>query len=279
MLILSLVISLLQFDSLQTLVVKSSQTLFSKAVSLSTGIDGSIYVIDQNANTLNAVSTQNMIIRSVGGKGWGSETFERPSDVTSTFLLDILVADANNMRVQRYDHQFNFVRTYDGSESGAESFRPAAASTSAQGDLYILDKDGKRVVVLNTRGMMLRDIGSFKDSKAKLNDPKDIAVSSDDNVLVLDGHVVHLYDIFGNVIRSIKLGANDWQSLSISHDVLLVTAPDRIALIDLRSDRRSYISTESVMGAVITEPFSDAVLQGSDFILLTQTTLYRCSFP
>lgn len=279
MLILSLLLSFLQIDTLQSLVVTSSQTLFTKAVSLSSGIDGMVYVIDQSSNTLNSVSPQNTVVRSIGGKGWGSETFERPSDVTSTFLLDILVADANNMRVQRYDHQFNFVRSYDGSESGAESFRPAAVSTSSQGDLYILDKEGKRVVVLNTRGVMLREIGTFKDSKAKLNDPKDIAVSSDDNVLVLDGHSIQLYDIFGNVIRSIELDANDWHSLSISHDILLVTSTDRIVLIDLRSDRRSYISAESVMGAVITEPFSDAVLQGTDFILLTQTTLYRCSFP
>ena len=276
------IFSLIQLDSVTTVIVESSQQLFQKAVSISAASDGMIFVIDQFSNTLQEISNDNRSKKSIGGQGWGNDAFDLPTDVSSRFLLDIFVVDANNRRVQRYDKQFNFVQTYDEKiiSSISGRFQPMATATSAQGDLYILEKDGKRVIALTPRGQFIREFGTFKESTGKLTDPKDIAVSGLDEVFVLDRNAVMIYDNFGNYLRRIVLSpTEEWKSITISGNTLIATSALRIEIFYFDTEKRLIISPQSFFGAKVHQPFSDALIQDSALIILTQTTLYRCSIP
>jgi hypothetical protein len=275
-------ILLFQADSLQSVIVESSRQLFRTAVSISSAPDGRLFVIDQAVNMLYEISDKNSITKTIGGKGWGNDAFDLPCDIVSSFLLDIVVVDENNRRVQRYDKQLNYAQTYDEQALSTLSgrFQPIAAATSIQGELFILEIDSKRVIVLNQRGTFQREIGTFKESRGKLIEPKDIAVSSRNEVFVLDAKAVMVFDCFGNFLRSIPISPKEeWKTVSLSENAVIVTSSSRIEIIAMDTNKQMVILPKTIMGAEVTEPFSDALLQGSTLVILTKTSLYRCTFP
>ncbi|MFA5833702.1 MAG: NHL repeat-containing protein [Bacteroidota bacterium] len=282
MIALTFIFLLVQPDSIQSIIVESSQQLFQKATSISAAPDGKVFVIDQSSNSLYVISQQNSILKTLGGLGWGNDAFDFPTDISSSFLLDILVVDANNRRVQRYDKNFNYIQTYDENilPQSSGRFQPIATATSNQGDLYILDNDGRRVITVNSRGQFEREFGTFADSKGRLIDPRDITVTAENEVIVLDGKTVIIFDRFGNYVRSIKLSSKEsWKTINVSGRELIISSSSRIELINLDMNTSITIKHQSLIGSKVEEPFSDALIQGSILIILTQTTLYRCSFP
>jgi len=272
----------LQTDSIQTLIVESSQQLFQKAASISAAPDGKVFVIDQSSNSFYVISQQNSIVKTIGGLGWGSDAFDFPIDISSSFLLDILVVDANNKRVQRFDKNCNYIQSYDENTIPQLSgrFQPISTATSNQGDLYILDNDGRRVITINSRAQFQREFGTFGESKGRLIDPKDIAVTAENEVIVLDGNVVIIFDRFGNYRKMIELSSKEsWKSINVSESDLIITSSSRIELINLSTNKTITITQQSLIDAKVQEPFADALIQGQLLIILTQSTLYRCFFP
>jgi hypothetical protein len=277
-----LILLLFASDSTLTVVVESSQKLFESAICCSSAPDGMVYVTDQKKNTVHQVSSTNSIIRTVGGKGWGNTEFDLPFDVASSFLLDLFVVDENNFRVQRFDKQFNFLRTYD--ESSIPQligrFRPRACTFSSFGDLFVIEQDGNRIVKISQRGLFEREFGTYKEGKGALVDPQDIAVTSTDDIVVLDKNAVVLFDRFGNYLRRISLPEKiEWKTISVTDNILCVVSPIKIILINMLSRDERSVVPQSFIGAIINEPFSDAVIQNSTLVVLTPTTIYRCNFP
>ncbi len=267
-------------DSISTVVVHSSQKLFESAISCSSAPDGMLYVADQKKNTVHQVSSSNSIVRTVGGKGWGNTEFDLPLDVASSFLLDLFVVDGNIQRIQRFDKQFNFLQTYNESSIPQLSgrFKPRACTYSSLGDLFVIEQDGNRVVKISQRGVYEREFGTYKDGKGALIDPQDIAVTSNDEIVVLDKESVIVFDRFGNYLRRIPLPEKiEWKTISVSGNILCVVSPLQIILINILSLEQSTIIPQSFIGATINEPFSDVLVQNSTLIVLTPTAIYRCS--
>lgn len=267
-------------DSTVTVVVESSQQLFGSAVSCSLAPDGMLFVVDQKKNTLHQISSSNTIVRTIGGKGWGTTEFDLPLDVSSSFLLDLFVVDGNNQRIQRFDKHFNFLQTYDelSITQMKERFKPRACAVSSLGDLYVIELDGNRIIKISPRGVYEREFGTFKDGKGSLIEPKDIAVTMNDEIVVLDKECVIVFDRFGNFLRKIFLSGNDeWRTISVSEDILCLVSSQKITLINIESSEQRTILPQTILGAAIDEPFTDAVIQNSALIILTPTTLFRCS--
>jgi DNA-binding beta-propeller fold protein YncE len=280
MMFLALIVTLLQAETALTLIVESSQQLFGRAVSMTATADRRIIVADQDDHTVKIVSAENTITQSIGGKGWGTDSFDLPGDVSASFLLDLFVTDNNNRRVQRYDKQMQFVHGYDEESLGEiGKILPVACATALSGEIFILDADSRRVIRLNPRSAVEKEFGNFTTTSNSVREPKDIAVSTSNEIFVLDGSRVLVFDFFGNFIRTIALTASsDWKTLSVSGHWLLVTASDRIRMIDTETLTDHTIVPASIIGEKITEPFSDAMIVGEQLLLLTPTNLYRCSF-
>ncbi|MEW5797770.1 MAG: NHL repeat-containing protein [Bacteroidota bacterium] len=218
--------------------------------------------------------------RSIGGHGVGNYEFDTPTDVSSSFLLDVYVTDFNNRRIQRFDKNLNYIQTYDETTLSGEikGFQPRACALSSQGDLFIIDMDGNRILKLDTRGRFAGEFGTYKDGAGMVTEPKDIAVSSSDEIFVLDKSKIIVYDRFGNYLRTISLPATEWKNIHASDQMLVATAPDQIFLRSLADEKQTTLTRSNITGISSNEQFVDAVFMKDKLILLTVTTLYYCSF-
>ncbi|MCK9407631.1 MAG: NHL repeat-containing protein [Bacteroidetes bacterium] len=269
-----------QSDSLSDIVVESWCQLFKMASSIAASVDGTLYVADVSDNSVHVVNNKNTIVRTIGGKGWSSEAFDFPSDVATSFLLDIFVSDNNNRRIQRFDKQLQFIQQYNEETiEGVGRCQPIASAVSSTGELYILDADGKRVLQLNSRSFLDKEFGNYTSSNIRIRKPKDIAVTSDNEVVVLDDHQILLYDMFGNYLKSIPLASTiEWNAVSTFERTLIVVSPRLITMIQLETLKEQTIVSKMIIGATSIEPFVDATIVNDRLIVLTNTSLYRCSY-
>lgn len=268
-----------QPDSTAQAVVVSSAELFSSAVCLSVTPNGNILAIDQKKNSLSQISEKGIVTKSFDGSGWGNYEFDNPVDVSSSFLLDVYVTDFNNRRIQRYDKNLNYVQTYDESTLPAEvgRFQPRACVLSSQGDLFVVEIDGRRILKINNRTQLLKEFGTYKDGAGKITEPHDIAISQSDEIFVLDQSNIIAYDLFGNYVRTIHLPKADWMNIQVSERTLLATASDQIFIRSLDTDEQTTITHASIVGLPSKEPFVDAIIQEQKLIVVTSTVLYYCS--
>jgi len=271
---------LLQVYQNASVVVESSITLFANAVSFSLSVEKNLFIVDQDNNTLSVVSANNSIVETLGGRGWGTESFDTPTDITSTFVLDIFVVDYSNRRIMRFDKNLHFAQIYNHSSIGVdERFRPIACGISRQGDMFIVDVDANRVIRTNSRGQMTGEFGSLGVPNSTLSRPKDIAVSRDDEVMVLDKSNVLIYDRFGNYASTIELPKDtDWKSISLTDSGIVATSSSQICILNRLNGESRIVNKTSIIGASIKEPFSDALLVQNTLNILTASSLYRCSF-
>lgn len=247
---------------------------------MSATVDHRIVVADQHDNTIKIIGEDNTIMQTVGGKGWGTEAFDLPGDVTSSFLLDLFVTDNNNRRVQRYNKQMQFIQGYsEESVTEAGRIQPVASATAVTGEFFILEADGKRILRLNPRSVIDKEFGNKTTTEHNIREPKDIAVSNQNEVFVLDGFRVLVFDIYGNFIRTIVLLSTvEWRTLSVSGPWLLVTGLNQIQMFQTETNVEWTIFPSTIIGEKITDPFSDALIMNDRLILLTTTTIYRCVF-
>ncbi len=263
-------------------VVQSSLHLFQSAFCLSSAPDGRLFVIDQKKHSVYEISSGDSISRTVGGQGWGNYEFDVPTDVASSFLLDLFVVDKNNNRIQRFDKQLNYLHTYDErSLPHIEGrFQPQSCALSSLGDLFIIERDGKRILKLTPRVSLEHEFGTYKEGKGAIADPRDIDVTANDEVVVLDKSSIVLFDLFGNFLRRIVLsGSDDWRSVHVSPQAMLAVSSSKIIVFYSDPESSRIIVPSFIIGAKINEPFADALILNDTLIIITATTLYRCSIP
>lgn len=263
-----------------TIVVQWEKKLTNQPTAVFKSTSDLVYVIEQSRNSLEIFHSNNHVIRSVGGHGVGNYEFDAPTDVSSSFLLDVYVTDFNNRRIQRFDKNLNYIQTYDEATLSGEigRFQPRACALSSQGDLFVIETDGNRILKLDTRGRFVREFGTYKDGAGMVTEPKDIAVSAGDEIFVLDNSKIIAYDRFGNYLRTISLPAAEWKNIQVSDQTLLATASDQLFLRSLVDEEQTTLPRSSIAGISSNEQFVDAVFMKDKLILLTTTTLYYCSF-
>ncbi len=260
-------------------VVRSSVEIFESARSLTVAPNGELYCIDGKRNTVYHLSGDGTVLNTIGGQGWGQHEFDAPTDVTSTFLLEVFVTDYNNRRIQRYDRDLHFVQTYDESTlpQSIGRFQPYASAVSRHGELFIVEKDGKRILKLNRRNQLEAEFGTFRDGIGALEQPVDIAVTPADEVVVLDRRKIAWFDIFGNVMRTIPLDNRDWNSIHATDGFFVVTSSSEIVIIATDGRVRRSVTAGAIIGLPAQAKFNDAAIVGEYLFILTGTALYRCS--
>lgn len=215
---------------------------------------------------------------TAGGRGWGNTAFDRASDVASSFLLNIFVSDPLNRRLQQFDRDLNFVQAHDARTMQPldGDLRPRAAAVISNGDVYIVDEGERRIVAVNRRGRIEREFGSVRDERARLTDPRDIAVSPDDRLFVLDRDRIVVFDQFGSIVTMLPLVPAPWKSISVSGGLLIVTADDRIQAMSLDGSLPRTLRRDMMTGVGADEVLMDAALSGGAMYVLTDRSLHRC---
>ncbi len=269
-------------DANSPLIIESAIGEFKDAETMSIIENGDIVVIDRKTSKLFHRNSKSGEMNFFGGIGWGNYEFDDPVDVWSSFLFEIYVTDKNNHRIQKYDKASNFIQTIDeNSFSKLEGrFYPLACATSSQGDLFVIESDGHRIIKINQRHQIEKEIGTFRDGEGALTQPLDISVAGDDNLFVLDNSSVKVFDRYGNFVKTIPLSpGNHWKRIQSSVDRITVTSSTSILIFDFDGALLQSIPKTSIMGLNPNEELRDAIISSNRVLLLTSTTLYRCTFP
>lgn len=165
-----------------------------------------ILLISKEKNEVIKIDLNGNIQKSIGGFGWNEGQFDDPSSIVST-AIDVYVSDYNNHRIQRFDHNLNFISSLQKSEQINFEY-PKSIALSTKGDLYILDSYNKRIFKINGFNRLERIFGNYESGKAVFSNPSIIKVDNQQRIYVLDGNDILVFDQFGIYLKSITLPEN-----------------------------------------------------------------------
>lgn len=209
---------------------------FSSASSFYINPAGFIYISDISTDEITVIDTSGNLLLKIGGYGWRQSAFDNPADVYAD-ALKVYVADKNNHRIQRFDKNlnFNFQILTRNSEIEQERFGyPLSAVMSNQGDIFILDSENSRIVKFDIFGNFIQNFGGYDYGNYALQKPLQLAVSMQNNIYVIDGNQIIVFDQYGNGIKKIT-GKDEFRSIRIIFDWLTVTSKEKIYVANLKS--------------------------------------------
>lgn len=187
------------------------------------GPDGDIYIADTWNHKVRKVDSKTGIISTIAGTGSkgfsgdGGPALE--ADFNETYCIafnptgDVLyIVDLGNKRVRALDMKTGVVNTIAGNgdkgvpEDGADATTaplndPRAVAADRHGNVYILERGGHSLRIVDAQGKLRAIAGNGKPGlsgdggpalEASLRGPKFICIDHDDNVLIADSdnHVV-----------------------------------------------------------------------------------------
>jgi len=119
-----------------------------------------------------------------GGKGTENGQFNYPRGMTVAPSGNVLIADTNNDRIQKFSLNGAFLSVIGGKGEGLGEFRePCGIATDPTGNIYVADTANQRVQKLKADGTFLAE---WKGPGSGFYGPRDIAIGSDNFVYVVD---------------------------------------------------------------------------------------------
>ena len=136
-------------------------------------------------------------VATLGSYGSENGQFWEPTDVAVDTLGNLYVADFVNTRVQQFDKNRTYLRTYGVARvpyltDDYHYNNPIGVAAAADGSLYIVEDNGHRLVKLNAAGQPLWTVGvpglkgDWDSGNDKLNNPADVALDAAGRVYVAD---------------------------------------------------------------------------------------------
>lgn len=254
----------------QDLIFFSEIGTFQSATSLSINQAGFIFVSDAGSNEIIKLDTLGNVRRTIGGYGWSASAFDFPIDVFAN-TLNVYVADKNNDRIQIFDKDLNFLSEISSRKFSSErtNFRyPLGVSVNSQGDLYILDSDNTRILKFNYRGEFLNEIGGYQSSSYVLSNPRSFTINLLNQLMVLDGQNLIVFDQFGSLLNRIKL-ADEFSKINFSIDRVILIGDHKINFYSdyIREPNKSFSNLPE-------EKIIDVVSFNKKLYILTEKKLY-----
>ena len=213
----------------------ASRAEFDGPHNLVVGPDGLIYVADTWNNRVRKIDPKTGVISAFAGTGEKGFGGDGGSAAAARFggvyciAFDpkgehMYLADLDNRRVRAIDMKTGTVSTVAGNgqkgvpEDGAEAVKaplvdPRAVAADGAGNVYVLERSGHALRVIDAKGKIRTVAGTGKAGaagdggdalKATLNGPKHLCVDGDGNVLIADteNHLIRKYlPAEGTIVR------------------------------------------------------------------------------
>jgi DNA-binding beta-propeller fold protein YncE len=247
---------------------------FKRASSFYITANGLIYVSDSGSDEIILMDTLGNKLRTFGGYGWDQNSFDDPADVFAD-PLNIYVADKNNHSIKRFDKNLNYLSSLYKRESdfSQEQFAyPLSCATSNQGDLYFIDSENKRIMKFDIFGNYIMNFGGFDAGKYQLSNPIQLAISSSNNIFVIDGSDIVIFDNFGNGNKIINLG-NEIKSIRILFDQLVICVGNKIYHSYLRATESSLTEIQTSGIEINSQMISAILLNNTLYVLYSDELL------
>ncbi len=190
---------------------------------------GIIYVTDSVTDEIYMLDTLGNTIHSIGGYGWSESAFDNPVDVFAD-ALKVFVTDKNNHRIQRFDKNLNYNFQIFTRESSVEKERfgyPLSAVMSNQGDVFILDSENLRILKFDIFGNFIQNFAGYDYGNYSLTNPKQLAISMQNNIFVIDANTILIFDQFGNGIGRAE-GKVEFRGIKIIFNELVVNTGKKV---------------------------------------------------
>jgi DNA-binding beta-propeller fold protein YncE len=215
---------------------------FENATSFYINSAGVVFVTDDVTDEVYQLDTLGNELNSTGGFGWEINAFDDPVDVFAD-PLKVFVTDKNNHRIQRFDKYLNFNFQFYNRDSEIEEERfgyPLSAVQSNLGDVFILDSENKRILKFDLFGNFIQTIGGYDYGNYTLTDPVQLAVSMRNNIYVLDGNKIYIFDNYGTALGNIVAG-EEIRSIRIIFQWLTLNSGKNIYISNLNSKERDLV--------------------------------------
>jgi len=181
-------------------------------VGLAADRNGVLYVLDGGHDRLIRFMQDLTPLRDIGGRGSQPGQMYMPTYVTVDNDLNLLVSDAGNMRICRFNSRLEYVDeiTLKDEDDPLKYGRPAGVAVTDYGEVWLSDVDNNHLVVFDNVGHFAKFVGGYGYGGADLLHPEEIVSVDDDEFWVCDrgNRAVVVFDDYGSFLHRILI--EDW---------------------------------------------------------------------
>jgi hypothetical protein len=249
---------------------------FQRATRIVVGTQGTIYVLDADENKVSLFSNLQDAPKTLGGFGWSSSSFDKPTGV-ATDGVNIYVSDFGNHRIQRFDREFNYISslsTRDTSDVGSRFGYPLDIALSEIGDLFILDGENIRVMKFNSQGSFERAFGDINAGKGKLQNPMKL-MATNYRIYVGEKNKILVYDYYGNYLGSVGDGIlSNLTGFTILKNGLIAASNDSIWWFTREGVFQNKSSLSHIISGERIDQIQDIAWKGDQLFILSQHRIH-----
>ena len=166
--------------------------------------EGNIYVANVSSHSVSKYNREGTCVKVVGREGNQKGEFNHPSGIT-VIGENVFVCDRNNSRIQVFDRQLRFIRSFGshGSDNGQLHW-PYDLVQDKTGHIYVTDCDNHRIQIFDCQGRFIHTFASCGPGKSTVKRPVGVCVGADDLLYVTEyaHHCVSVFQSNGQFISS-----------------------------------------------------------------------------
>lgn len=152
----------------------------------------------------------------IGSLGEVKGKFKLPCGVAVDSEGRILVADCHNHRVQVFDPQGKFVKSFGNlGDKNGQLNHPTDVAVDKQGNIVVCDKDNHRIQRFTKDFAFINKFGGYGESQGRLKRPWGVSLGNDDEIIVSDrrNSRIQIFREDGSLLRVLGCHGNAQEEL------------------------------------------------------------------
>ncbi len=179
-----------------------------------------IYVVDSSHtksmdHSVKVFNPEGKLIGKLGkGKGGATDYFMFPTYVTVDDKGNVYVTDTLNSRVQMFDVNGHYVKSFGKRGNGWGMFdKPKGVALDSFGNLYVADSGWSNVQIFNSKGQVLLFFGGRGPIPGMLKNPTALVIDKHNRIYVADyiNHRIEVYELVNTAAADSFVSATDTQ--------------------------------------------------------------------